>query len=540
MNNSSNSHVQTVFKGVRSSKFRHVYGCAAKKELCYDNLKITKNANDSQFCSVNPKFLAVVTETAGGGGFYVIPLEKYGRIEANYGRVCGHKGPVSDIKWNPFNDNIIASCSDDCTIKLWYIPDEGVPKRGMNDCFMTLDEHKRRVTLIEWHPTADNILASVGFDHLILIWNTSTGQVVRTINCHSDTIHSLSFNRDGSLIATTCKDKYIRIIDPLRAEIIECGLGHEGSKASKVVFLGDTGRLFTTGFSKYSDRQWAVWSQYDLSSPLRIENIDSSSGVLFPFYDHDTKMVYVAGKGDGSIRYYEVINEPPWCYYISQYITGFPQRGLGVMPKRGLDVHRCEVFRFYKLHASKPQCEPISMIVPRKSHLFQADLYPDTLAPTPALTSDEWLKGKRRSPVLMSMKTGAGAKTHKPVMFKNDNSLANINLNNDRKFIFLSQENIVDYRSKPYSTSMNGSTTVDDHQLRVTRSKLPWVHNEPKENNVTIHDIVQKQHLPIATFVTLSDNENENVQQRWHENEIYIPQEREEVRHALNINHKLK
>lgn len=36
------------------------------------------------------------------------------------------------------------------------------------------------------------------------------------------------------------------------------------------------------------------------------------------------------------------------------------------MPKRGLDVYRCEIGRFYKLHAIKGLCEPISMIVPRK------------------------------------------------------------------------------------------------------------------------------------------------------------------------------
>jgi len=51
-----------------------------KKELCYDNIKITKNANDSQFCAVNPKFLAIVTETNCGGSFLVIPLEKVSYI----------------------------------------------------------------------------------------------------------------------------------------------------------------------------------------------------------------------------------------------------------------------------------------------------------------------------------------------------------------------------------------------------------------------------------------------------------------------------
>ena len=40
--------------------------------------------------------------------------------------------------------------------------------------------------------------------------------------------------------------------------------------------------------------------------------------------------------------------------------------GAGVMPKRGCDVRRCEIVRFYKLHAAKNLVEPISMIVPRK------------------------------------------------------------------------------------------------------------------------------------------------------------------------------
>ena len=41
-------------------------------------------------------------------------------------QVSGHSRQVLDIKWNPFNDNIIASASEDCTVKLWYIPDGGL------------------------------------------------------------------------------------------------------------------------------------------------------------------------------------------------------------------------------------------------------------------------------------------------------------------------------------------------------------------------------------------------------------------------------
>ena len=49
--------------------------------------------------------------------------------------------------------------------------------------------------LIEWHPTAENILVSGGYDHLVIVWDVSRGTPVNIIECHPDTIYSMSFNR---------------------------------------------------------------------------------------------------------------------------------------------------------------------------------------------------------------------------------------------------------------------------------------------------------------------------------------------------------
>jgi len=59
---------------MRNCKYRHIYGSTAKKEQCYEAMRITKDAHDSSFCAVNPKFLAIVLESAGGGVFLVLPL----------------------------------------------------------------------------------------------------------------------------------------------------------------------------------------------------------------------------------------------------------------------------------------------------------------------------------------------------------------------------------------------------------------------------------------------------------------------------------
>lgn len=82
----------------------------------------------------------------------------------------------------------------------------------------------------------------------------------------------------------------------LLCSILQETVCHAGPKASKVVFLGNTGRLLTTGFSRQSDRQIGVWSQSNLDVPLKMETLDCSSGVVFPFYDHDTRVVFLVGK----------------------------------------------------------------------------------------------------------------------------------------------------------------------------------------------------------------------------------------------------
>ncbi|KAG7221760.1 hypothetical protein INR49_029143 [Caranx melampygus] len=366
----------------RSSKFRNVYGKVANREHCYDGVPITKNVHDNHFCAVNSKFLAVVTEAAGGGSFIVIPVSQSGRLDSHYPKVCGHQGNV----------------------RVWEIPEGGL-RRNMTEAVLELYGHSRRVGLIEWHPTSSGILFSAGYDYKILIWNLEIGEPVKMIDCHTDVILSMSFNTDGSLLATSCKDKKLRVIEPRSGRVLQQA-SCKNHRVNRVVFLGNMKRLLTTGVSRWNTRQIALWDQEDLAMPIVEEDIDGLSGLLFPFYDADTHMLYLAGKGDGNIRYFEVTTEKPYLQYLMEFRSPAPQKGLGVMPKHGLDVAACEVYRFYKLVTLKGLIEPISMIVPRRSDTYQEDIYPMTAGTEPALSASEWLSGIDRDPVLMSLKDG--------------------------------------------------------------------------------------------------------------------------------------
>lgn len=90
-------------------------------------------------------------------------------------------------------------------------------------------------------------------------------------------------------------------------------------------------------------------------------------------------------------------------HFINTFQSSDPQRGMGMMPKRGCDVNTCEIAKFYRL-TNNGLCQVISMTVPRRSELFQEDLYPDTLADEAALTAEEWMEGKDAEPILLSLK----------------------------------------------------------------------------------------------------------------------------------------
>ncbi|XP_034941568.1 coronin-6 [Chelonus insularis] len=398
------------FRVVRSSKFRHVYGTSLKREQCYDNIRVSKSSWDSTFCAVNPKFLAIIVESAGGGAFIVLPHNKVGRISADHPLVGGHKGPVLDIAWCPHNDNVIASGSEDCVVKVWQIPDGGI-SRTLTEPVVDLQLHQRRVGLVLWHPTALNVLLTAGSDNLVVIWNVGTGEALVKMNCHPDVVYSACWNWDGSKLVTTCKDKKIRILDPRTGDILEEAIAHEGSKATRAIFLRG-GLIFTTGFSKTSDRQYSLRAPDMLGEPIVMVELDSSNGVMFPLYDPDTSLVYLCGKGDSVIRYFEITPEPPFVHYINTFQTPDPQRGIGMMPKRGCDVNSCEIARFYRLNNSG-FCQVISMTVPRKSELFQEDLYPDTPGDTAAISAEEWAAGTDAEPISISLRDGYQPSTSK-------------------------------------------------------------------------------------------------------------------------------
>lgn len=204
------------------------------------------------------------------------------------------------------------------------------------------------------------------------------------------------------MLVTTSRDKKIRFWDVRQEKPAHEVWGHAGAKNSRCVWMGDLDRVATTGFSKMSERQLGLWDIRNPEKPVGGDFmfLDSSSGVGMPFWDDGCHILYIAGKGDGNIRYYEYENDK--FESLSEYKSPEPQRGLAFLPKRGVNTHENEVMRAFKT-VNDTYIEPISFIVPRKAESFQEDIYPPTVGTKARVSSGEWLDGKTSLPPKVSM-----------------------------------------------------------------------------------------------------------------------------------------
>jgi len=123
-------------------------------------------------------------------------------------------------------------------------------------------------------------------------------------------------------MVSVSRDKTIRLFDPRTTTTVAEAPSHQGIKASRVIWLGSSSKVLTTGFSRSAGRQIFVWDTTQLKEPIKQIDVDNSSGVLIPHFDDSTKCVVCCWQGDGNIRLYEWADEENELHYLS---GGYPQ-----------------------------------------------------------------------------------------------------------------------------------------------------------------------------------------------------------------------
>lgn len=386
----------------KTSKFKNTTPKIAKKDEWINNVRGGSFSCQGNHIKASSKFVAFNTEQAGGGMLGLSSLSSPGSDgQWTVAHLSCHNDLVTDMDFSPFDESLLATCSGDETVKLWRLCDPDQEQPGQLE--VTLRPGQGRLELVDFHPTSSGLLA-VCATKTPLLWDTSRQDApLAVLEQHGDQLQDLTWKQDGSLLASTCKDKMLRVFDP-RAQLtpIQSAKSLQSNKDSRILWAIDD-LLLTTGFDTMRNREARLWDSRKLSSSLGTVSLGTSNGTLIPLLDNDTGLLILAGMGDTVVDCFEVSTSEPFLSQVSHCLTDNSTRGVATVPKHALDVMSCEVMRVLQLTDS---CiVPISYQVPRKNsgNEFHADLFPDTVGTTPAMSADEWWQGGNKQVAKMSL-----------------------------------------------------------------------------------------------------------------------------------------
>ncbi|KAJ5263931.1 nuclear migration protein nudF [Penicillium angulare] len=151
----------------------------------------------------------------------------------------GHLRPVLGLDFGrPQRRTLLASCSNDLTIKIW----------DPNNCYSnvrTLYGHDDSVSAVRFLTTTGTLLVSASRDASIRIWDALTGYCVRSIHTEGNWIRDISPSFDGACLVVGGNDRTATVWETSSGQPKATLSGHESyiecctfAPASSHLYLG--------------------------------------------------------------------------------------------------------------------------------------------------------------------------------------------------------------------------------------------------------------------------------------------------------------
>ncbi|DAZ94565.1 TPA: hypothetical protein N0F65_004181 [Lagenidium giganteum] len=192
----------------------------------------------------------------------------------------GHKDSINSVKWDP-TGRLLASCSDDFTVKLWDPskatnsvngagennsaddkPTDADPAattdkaKGKSMHLQSLEDHKKEVYTFRWStsgpgtdlPNGPLTLASASFDATVKLWDAETAKCTRSFE-HQDPVYGVAYSPDGEFLASgtiggvinvwSLKDGSLVKTYQANGDIYEVSWNRQGDMIAACVSSGD-------------------------------------------------------------------------------------------------------------------------------------------------------------------------------------------------------------------------------------------------------------------------------------------------------------
>jgi len=130
----------------KTSKYKHLQCQDYKAEHWYPDVRTSNGGAEYTMICATSTYLALNWQSSGAGVIGCIPIKSPGKRKAEPLFLRGHTSSIIDIVSCPFDDNLLFSSSQDCTVKGWKLPHPTVLGQTINPAFSLQGHKKSRCT----------------------------------------------------------------------------------------------------------------------------------------------------------------------------------------------------------------------------------------------------------------------------------------------------------------------------------------------------------------------------------------------------------
>ncbi|KAJ2777434.1 hypothetical protein H4R18_005158 [Coemansia javaensis] len=327
---------------------------------------------------------------AAGNALHAVPLS--GPAGPAASTLSAMPGRIVDWNAAVHGEGLVAAADDQGTIAVWRD----------REPLAQFAAHASPCATACFHPTVAGVVATSAAAGEIALWDINPAEPAQiwsaAVGCG---VASVAPSGDGRLLAASTDAGACVFYDPRAPGQALAGstpVFYAPGRPARVLWLGESPVAMTTGAAKSRERVVALWDQRALAQPLATLRLQPSTKPLIPLYDEDTQLAYLTERGDAAIRWVDA--DPSSAAPLAELgsvVLPAPTVGCALLPKPQLRVMAGEIARIYVSVATTGPGQggavvPIPHIAPRRTYLdFHSDLFPDTRAPLPAQSLEQWM-----------------------------------------------------------------------------------------------------------------------------------------------------
>lgn len=223
--------------------------------------------------------------------------------------LVGHKDEGYGLHWNPHVAGQLATASNDNTIKLWdlksYAHSKGTARIS---AIRTFDDHTAAVNDVEWNPASASIMASVSDDHSLKILDVREEKPSvwrQTKHAHKSEVTCVAWNPARCmLLATGSEDQSIAIWDIRKIDTKVNTLECHRAAVSKVQWHPSPNHHHIIASSS-KDRRVVFW---DLSKTGKEQSVEDAE-------DGQVELLFMHGGHTNHISDFDMNKAIPWMTF---------------------------------------------------------------------------------------------------------------------------------------------------------------------------------------------------------------------------------